>query len=73
MSLFELLKPKFQLLTQLGANTSNSVDQLSKQMKGTTNDKAKEMILNKIVNMNKQELQNLVNTLGFKEDQIGKL
>lgn len=73
LSLFDLLKPKFQLLNQLGASTSNSVDQLSKQMKGTTNDNAKEIILNKIVNMNREELQNLVKTLGLTEEEIGKL
>jgi len=72
-SLFDLLKPKFQLLNQLGAKTSNTVDQLSMQMKGTTNDNAKKMILNKIVNMNKEELQNLANSLGLKEDELGKL
>ena len=55
-SLFDLLKPKIQVLTKLGATNSNSVDQLSKQMKSTTNDNAKKMILNKIMNMNKEEL-----------------
>jgi hypothetical protein len=73
MSLFELLKPKFQLLTQLSAATSNIVDQLSKQMKGTTNDNAKKMIINKILNMDKTELQNLANTLGLKSDELGPL
>ena len=73
VSLFDLLKPKFQLLNQLGASTSNNVDQLSKQMKGTNNENAKKMILNKIMNMDKQELQNLANTLGLKEDDMGKL
>lgn len=73
LTLFDLLKSKYQLLSQLGASTSNSVDQLSKQMKGTTNDNAKEIILNKIVNMNREELQNLVKTLGLTEEEIGKL
>ena len=73
LTLFDLLKPKYQLLSQLGASTSNSVDLLSKQMKGTTNDNAKEIILNKIVNMNREELQNLVKTLGLTEEEIGKL
>lgn len=72
-SLFDLIKPKIQLLNQLSANKSNTVDQLSKQMKGTNNDNAKKMILNKIVNMNKEELQNLVNSLGLKEEEIGKI
>lgn len=73
LSLFDLIKPKMQLLTQLGANTSNNVDQLSKQMKGTTNDNAKKIILNKILNMDNQELKQLANTLGLKEDEIGKI
>ena len=72
-SLFELLKPKMQLLTQMSANTSTPIDNLSKQMKGTNNDNAKKMILNKIINMNKEELQNLANTLGIKPDDLGKL
>lgn len=72
-SLFDLIKPKIQLLNQLSANKSNTVDQLSKQMKGTNNDNAKKMILNKIMNMNKEELQNLVNSLGLKEEEIGKI
>ncbi len=72
-SLFDLLKPKFQLLNQLGATTSNIVDQLSKQIKSTNNDNAKKMILNKVINMNKQELQNLANTLGITPDELGQL
>ena len=50
-TLFDLLKPKMQLLNNLSANTSNDIDDLSKQMKGSTNDNAKKMILNKILNM----------------------
>jgi hypothetical protein len=73
MSLFEILKSKFQLLNQLGASTSNSVDQLSKQMKGTNNDNAKKMILNKIMNMNKEELQNLATSIGLKTEELGQL
>ena len=42
-------------------------------MKGTNNDNAKKMILNKIVNMTKEELQNLANTLGIKPDDLGQL
>ena len=72
-SLFDLLKPKMQLLTQLSANTSTPIDNLSKQMKGTTNDNAKKMILNKIMNMTKEELQNLANTIGIKPDELGQL
>jgi hypothetical protein len=71
-TLFDLLKPKMQLLNTLGANTSNDIDDLSKQMKGTTNDNAKKMILNKILNMDKNELEQLANALGLKEE-IGKL
>lgn len=73
MSLFDLLKPKFQLLNQVSASTSNTVDQLSKQMKGTTNDNAKKMILNKIMNMDKVELQNLATTIGIKPEELGQL
>lgn len=73
ISLFDLIKPKLQLLRQIGNNTSNSVDQLANQMKGTTNENAKKMILNKIFNMNKEELQNLVNTLGLTKEQLGDL
>jgi hypothetical protein len=73
LSLFDLIKPKIQLLNQLGANISNSVDQLSKQMKGSTNENAKKMILNKIMNMDNEGLKNLANSLGLKEEEIGKL
>ena len=72
-SLFDLLKPKIQLLTKLGATNSNSVDNLSKQMKGTTNDNAKKMIINKIMNMDKVELSALAKSLGFSEEEIGKI
>jgi len=73
ISLFDMIKPKIQLLSQISANTSNSVDQLSTQMKGTTNENAKKIILNKILNMNKEELQTLVNTLGLTKEQLGDL
>lgn len=73
ISLFQLLRPKYQLLRQLSTNTINTVDQLSKQMKGTNNENAKKMILNKVVNMNKEELQNLVTSLGLNVDEIGQL
>ena len=72
-SLFDLLKPKNQLLTKLGATNSNSVDNLSKQMKGTTNDNAKKMIINKIMNMDKVELSALAKSLGFSEEEIGQI
>ena len=73
MTLFDLLKPKMQLLNQLSANTSNAVDQVSDKMKGSTNDSAKNMIINKIINMDNKELQNLAKTLGLSEDETGKI
>ena len=73
ISFFDLLKHKMQLLNQLSANTSNSVDNLSKQIKSTTNDNAKKIIINKIINMNREELVNLTKTLGLTENEIGKI
>lgn len=75
LSLFELLKTKMQILNKIGANaiTGNAVDQISKQMKGSNNINAKKMILNNIINMDRQELQNLANMLGLKTDELGKL
>jgi hypothetical protein len=70
LSLFDLIKPKMQLLNQLGATTSTPVDILAKQMKGSPNENAKKMILNKIVGMNKEELQNLANILGMKKEDL---
>lgn len=72
-SLFDLLKHKIQLLNQLGANTSNDIDNLSRQMKGTNNDNAKKMILNKIINLDSQNLKKLSDFLGFTEEEIGKI
>ena len=72
-SLFEPLKSKFQLLNTIGANVSNVVDQLSKQIKSTQNDNAKKMILNKIVNMDKDELENLALSLGINKEKLGDL
>lgn len=71
LSLFDLLKSKFTILNTLGNNTGNSIDQLSRQMKGTQNINAKKMILNKISNMNKEELQKLADYLQLKE--LGQL
>ena len=73
MSLFDSIKPKLQFLRQIGPNISNSVDQLSSQMKGTKNENAKKIILNKIINMNNDELKTLVNTLGLTKEQLGDL
>lgn len=73
LSLFDLIKNKYQLLTRNTSNSSNSVDILAKEMKSTDNDNAKKTILNKIINMSKEELQNLANTLGLTEEEIGKL
>lgn len=73
ISLFDIIKPKLQLLRQLGANTSNSVEQLSNQMKGTNNENAKKIILNKIMNMDKNDLQKLTDSLGLTKDELGDL
>jgi len=72
-TLFDLLKTKIQLLNQLGSDTSDVVDNLSNQMEGSDNNDAKKMIINKIMNMDKTELQNLANSLGLTEEKIGKL
>jgi hypothetical protein len=73
LSLFDLLKPKMQLIRQLDANTSNVVDQLARQMKGTPNDNAKKMIINKIMGMNKEELQKLADSIGIGKEELGQL
>ena len=73
MSLFELLKPKYQLLTKIGASTSNIVDQLSNEINSTSNDNAKKMIINKIINMDKEALKNLAISLGITEEELGDL
>lgn len=65
-TIFTSLKNKKTILNT-GANTGIAVDQASKAMKGTTNDNAKDAILNKIMNMEKEELQKLVNYLGLKD------
>ena len=67
LSLFDLLKPIFTKMNSLGNHTGNSVDQLSRQMKSTDNDNAKKMILNKIINMDREELQKLAEYLGLKD------
>jgi len=73
ISLFDVIKQELQLLRQLGANTSNSIEELSKQMKGTNNENAKKIILNKIMNMDKNELQKLTDSLGLTKDELGDL
>ena len=73
MSLFDLLKSKMQLLNQLGASSSNNIDDVSKQMKGTNNENAKKMILNKIVGLDKLGLENLANYLQIKKEELGQL
>lgn len=73
MNLYDPIKLKTQLLLKLGAATSNSVDQLSKQMKGSTNDSAKKMIINHITNMDKIELEKLAEYLGIKKEDLGQL
>jgi hypothetical protein len=64
-----------QILNKIGSNVImvNSIDQLSKQMKGTNNDNAKKKILNKISNMNKTELEQLSNFIGIKKNELGQL
>lgn len=73
LTLYDLLKSKMQLLTQLSAGTSNIVDQFSKQIKGSINDSAKKMILNNIINMDKIELEKLAEYLGIKKEDLGQL
>lgn len=73
LTLFDLLKPKFTLLNSMGNNTGNSVDQLSRMMKGTNNENAKKMILNKVTNMDKEALQNLANYLQINKEELGQL
>jgi hypothetical protein len=73
LSIFDLLKPKWQLLNQLRPNTVNAIEQVSKMMKSTNNENAKKMILNNIVNMSKEELQNLANTIGITKEELGQL
>ena len=74
-TLFDLIKQKMQILNKIGSNVTmvNSIDQLSKQMKGTNNDNAKKKILNKISNMNKTELEQLSNFIGIKKNELGQL
>ena len=72
-NLFDLLTSHFNVLNSLNTNTSMNIDQLVKQMKGSNNNNAKQTIINKIFNMDREQLQNLANTLGLKEDVIGKL
>jgi len=73
ISLFKPIKNKIQLLNQVGVSTSNIVDQLSNQMKGTNNENAKKMIINKVFNMDKEALKNLGLSLGITEEELGQL
>lgn len=74
-TLFDLIKQKIQILNKIGSNVimANSIDQLSKQMRGTNNEDAKKKILNKISNMNKTELEQLSNFIGIKKNNLGQL
>lgn len=74
-TLFDLIKQKIQILNKIGSNVimANSIDQLSKQMRGTNNEDAKKKILNKISNMNKTELEQLSNFIGIKKNELGQL
>lgn len=73
ITLFDLLKPKMQILNKMNVDSGNLVNKISNKIKGTTNDNAKNMIINKIINMNNNELKNLANTLGLSEDETGKI
>ena len=73
ISLLKPIKNKIQLLNQVGVSTSNIVDQLSNQMKGTNNENAKKMIINKVFNMDKEALKNLGLSLGITEEELGQL
>jgi hypothetical protein len=73
LSLYDLLKNKMQVLNKLSSNISNIVDQLSKNMKGTNNENVKKMILNKIINMDKDGLKELSKFLGLTEEDINNL
>jgi hypothetical protein len=73
ISLFDLLKNKFVLLNQNAANKGNIVDQFSTTMKNTQNENAKKMILNKIMNMDKIELENLAISMGITKEELGQL
>ena len=68
LSFFAALNDKMSILNKAGStNAGIAVDQASKSMKGTTNDNAKDAILNKIMNMEKEELQKLTEYLGLKD------
>lgn len=74
VSLFELIKQKIQILNKIGGpTTSNAIDQLSNQMKATNNENAKKMILNHVVNMDKEQLKKLALSLGITEEELGQL
>lgn len=73
-SLFDLIKQKIQILNKIGGPaTNNTIDQLSNQMKATNNKNAKKMILNHIVNMDKEQLKKLALSLGITEEELGQL
>ena len=58
LTLFDAIKQKTNILNNISSNNNmiNSIDILSKQMKGSTNIEIKKIILNNITNMNKSEL-----------------
>jgi hypothetical protein len=73
-SLFDLLKPKIQLLNKIGgSNVSSAIEQISNQMQGSLNDNAKKTILNKVINLDNNELKSLAQSLGLTEDETGKI
>lgn len=72
LTLFDAIKQKTNILNNISSNNNmiNSIDILSKQMKGSTNIEIKKIILNNITNMNKSELINLSKYLGINNDKI---
>lgn len=72
LTLFDAIKQKTNILNNISSNNNmiNSIDILSKQMKGSTNIEIKKIILNNITNMNKSELINLCQYLGINNDNI---
>lgn len=72
-SVFDMIRKKTPLLNQMGSFSGNIVDQLSKQMKATNNDNAKKMIINHIMNMDKEGLKKLALSMGITEEQLGQL
>jgi hypothetical protein len=71
-SIFDLIKYKYQLINQL-SNNNIDMNSIVSNMNGTDNDNAKKMIINKVINLDKMDLEKLSKFLGLTEDEIGKL